>query len=333
MTTLSPNRSEDWLQTGNENDISLNSSHHTISQIQSAPITNSAPKENGDNKTAQKTPVVRSNSMISDFDKTRKQKLSLDQIEKWSKSTYRCTKQLIFEKLGKLQPTKDPQLDEEVERLKRTTTTLDKLLKKTKQMTRHFHQFIQSQKELGEVFQELAHTQPSLLDLLNEASSAQSDLQKNGEKLLAALHFFDDNLSTLIFRTIDDTLLTIRNYETARLEYDTYRVQLDDLKTGIRTTSKVASQKQMENEFNEKRSRYERLKEDVLIKIRLLDENKEKVLQNQLILFNLAINAYFSGNAENLETAMEKFNIKVDNFKNEHQSSNTLMSFLEQYQH
>lgn len=47
-------------------------------------------------------------------------------------------------------------------------------------------------------------------------ADTQRSLTRNGETLLAALHFFNNSLNTLTNKTIEDTLLTIRQYEAAR---------------------------------------------------------------------------------------------------------------------
>ena len=39
---------------------------------------------------------------------------------------------------------------------------------------------------------------------------------KNGEQLLAALNFFVSSVNTLANRTMEDTITTVRQYETAR---------------------------------------------------------------------------------------------------------------------
>lgn len=47
-----------------------------------------------------------------------------------------------------------------------------------------------------------------------------------------ALNFFVSSLSTLCNKTIEDTLITIRHYENARLEFDAYRCDLEELSAG-----------------------------------------------------------------------------------------------------
>lgn len=51
-------------------------------------------------------------------------------------------------------------------------------------------------------------------------ADTQRTLTRNGETLLAALHFFNNSLNTLTNKTIEDTLLTIRQYEAARYKHN-----------------------------------------------------------------------------------------------------------------
>lgn len=48
-----------------------------------------------------------------------------------------------------------------------------------------------------------------------------------GETLIAALNFFVSSVNTLCHKTIEDTITTVRQYETSRLEYDAYRSDLE----------------------------------------------------------------------------------------------------------
>merc|ERR1712186_319130 len=75
-----------------------------------------------------------------------------------------------------------------------------------------------------------------------------------------------------------------------------------------------ANQKSMaatEEIFNIKKLEFEKLRSDVQIKLRFLDENRIKVMHKQLLLFHNAVSAYFSGNQTQLEATLKQFNIKL----------------------
>jgi len=63
--------------------------------------------------------------------------------------------------------------------------------------------------------------------------------------------------------------------------------------------------------FSMHKDKFEKLRSDVAIKLKFLDENKIKVMHKQLLLFHNAISAYFSGNQSALDATLKQFNIKL----------------------
>lgn len=47
-------------------------------------------------------------------------------------------------------------------------------------------------------------------------AETQKLLCKNGETLLGAVNFFVSSINTLVNKTMEDTLMTVKQYETAR---------------------------------------------------------------------------------------------------------------------
>lgn len=72
------------------------------------------------------------------------------------------------------------------------------------------------QQALADAFSELSQKSPELQDEFNTNSETQRSLSKNGEMLLNALNFFLSSINTLCNKTIEDTLMTVRQYEVAR---------------------------------------------------------------------------------------------------------------------
>lgn len=120
---------------------------------------------------------------------------------------------------------------------------------------------------------------------------------------------------------MEDTFLTIRNYEAARLEYDAYRFDLETLKTS--PENKYNEINALERDVSVYKERYENLKRDVKIKIKFLDENRVKVMKKQLDSFQHATAFYFSGNHE----ALEKIN---SSYRSANVQNDSPESFLEQ---
>ncbi|MEQ2197135.1 hypothetical protein XENOCAPTIV_023777, partial [Xenoophorus captivus] len=90
-------------------------------------------------------------------------------------------------------------------------------------------------------------------------AETQKLLCKNGEALLGAINFFVSSINTLVNKTMEDTLMTIRHYENARLEFDAYRSDLEELSLGPRDAAAVVRIEMAQQEYQIYREKYERL--------------------------------------------------------------------------
>lgn len=131
-------------------------------------------------------------------------------------------------------------------------------------------------------------------------AETQKLLCKNGETLLGAVNFFVSSINTLVNKTMEDTLMTVKQYETARwdrelgglrvpgrsagrcltlgilyrLEYDAYRTDLEELSMGPRDAGAVSRLDAAQSQFQSHKDKYEKLRADVAIKLKFLEENK-----------------------------------------------------------
>jgi len=110
---------------------------------------------------------------------------------------------------------------------------------------------------------------------------------------------------------MEDTIATVKQYETARTEYDAYKSDLDYYNSAPKTDINLTKKTETEETFNLQKLEFERLRSDVQIKLKFLDENRVKVMHKQLLLLHNAVSAYFSGNQTALESTMKQFSIKV----------------------
>lgn len=145
----------------------------------------------------------------------------------------------------------------------------------------------------------------NLADDLKKNSIALNATIKNGEKLVAALNFFCSNLSTLVNKTIEDTLSTVKQFEAARLEYDAERNSINFTSPTAQTSITYSSDK-----LELARTRYEQLREDVQIKMKFLDENTIKVMHKQLLIFHSAFSSYSTGNTAALDSTLKQYSIR-----------------------
>lgn len=244
----------------------------------------------------------------------------IDALKEWSLSTYKCTKQLLNEKLGKCSRTVDLVLETEIEKLRETQLKYESILKLSKDMCNQYSTIIVQQNCMYEHLNELAMREinssinktdnhNSLSNDFKQNSEMMRSIAKNGDKLVMALKFFISNLSTLVYKTIEDTIGTIRAFEAARLEYDAERNSINSLvctNSGQNAnTTTVTSDK-----ANQAKTKYEKLRQDVIIKMKFLEENKAKVMHKQLVLFHNAFAAFASGNASALDSTLKQFSIR-----------------------
>jgi hypothetical protein len=119
------------------------------------------------------------------------------------------------------------------------------------------------------------------------------------------------------------------NPNVTRVEYDAYRTDLEYY--GASKDSEANQQKLSETQisFNNKKVEFEKLRADVQIKLKFLDDNRVscfikcfltllqtcsmqlKVMAAQLLMFHTSTSAYFSGNQAALEENVEQFTGKV----------------------
>ncbi|XP_041983102.1 arfaptin-2 [Aricia agestis] len=245
-------------------------------------------------------PDVSQNAAAGSSTLLRAGSTKIESIKNWGVSTYKCTKQLLYEKLGKSSRTVDTELEAQIEMLRETQRKYTGVLRLSSALTAQLTAAAATQRALGEAFAELAQKSPELQHQFLYNADTQRSLTRNGEVLLAALHFFNNSLNTLTNKTMEDTLLTIRQYEAARVEYDAYRCELEAC--GGNPELLLAN-------IDRHRRHYERLRDDSAVKLRLLHENRVKVMNKQLLLFHNAVSAYFSGNNVALEAAVKHFSV------------------------
>lgn len=91
-----------------------------------------------------------------------------------------------------------------------------------------------------------------------------------------SINHFIGNLQTLITKTMEDTSMTIKAFETSRIEYDAYRSDYEHILSINHTGGAKLSQKekQIEGQYNHFKNIYEKYKIDVTVKLRLIDDHR-----------------------------------------------------------
>ncbi|OXB59163.1 hypothetical protein ASZ78_010762 [Callipepla squamata] len=222
-----------------------------------------------------------------------------------------CTRQIISEKLGRGSRTVDLELEAQIDILRDNKKKYENILRLAQTLSTQLFQMVHTQRQLGDAFADLSLKSLELHEEFGYNADTQKLLAKNGETLLGAINFFIASVNTLVNKTIEDTLLTVKQYESARIEYDAYRTDLEELNLGPRDANTLPKIEQSQQMFQVHKEKYDKMRNDVSIKLKFLEENKVKVLHNQLVLFHNAIAAYFAGNQKQLEQTLKQFHIKL----------------------
>lgn len=105
----------------------------------------------------------------------------------------------------------------------------------------------------------------------------------------ATLYYFYINLLS------KTTLILYDLCSFGRIEYDAYRTDLEELNLGPRDANTLPKIEQSQQHFQIHREKYEKMRIDVSVKLKFLEENKvgECILWNSQHLNNLVCLLYF----------------------------------------
>ena len=220
----------------------------------------------------------------------------LNMFKDWSAFQFKCTKQILSERMGSGTRTVDVELENRIANLKETHKKYLQLVSLTDNFMTQFRLVIETQRSLAEHFAYMSVRSTELHTEFHFNSEAQKLIAKNGEALMSALYFFKSNIFTISAKTMEDTLLTVKNYETARLSYDAYRSELESaLKTPPSSSAAAAKLEAKKAEFEKYKSNFEKLRKDLDIKLKLLETNKVSINTLQycfIVLYNIKRSLY-----------------------------------------
>lgn len=228
----------------------------------------------------------------------------LNSFKKWSLDTFKYTKQYVTERFGNTPRTVDPETEARVEALRETQRQYLNILRLSRTLHLHFQRMVQTQRVLGDAFGDLSQKNTELSEQFAYNSETQKLLSRNGEVLLGVLNVFMTSLATLCNTTIEDTLTTVKNYEAARIKYDADRLYLESVRLQTRDAVAIAKAQEAERIFLKTKQRFDRLHNDLIIKLRFLDENKVSVCQKHLYLLHKGFISYVAGNREGVEEVL-----------------------------
>lgn len=279
--------------------------HHSTSD-------NSAPQITTEMEATEDLPVTpqKSNGPIVVQGSNKNKNVASDKLQRvrtWSITTYKYTRQALAERLGRGSKTVDLDLEPRLELLKDDRQRYDHMTKLAQTLASQITQLSVTQKALGDVFAELSIKSPTLHTQFGLNAEAQRYLSKSGETLSAAVISFTSDINTLVNKTIEDTMINAKQFEAVRIEYDAYRVDMEELNLGPHDPVTMPKLEEAQRNFQQQRERYQRSRDDLSVKLKLLEDNKVKVLHNHLWLLHNAVASHCLNCHRFVQNNMQQF--------------------------
>ncbi|XP_031554221.1 PRKCA-binding protein-like [Actinia tenebrosa] len=215
-------------------------------------------------------------------------------------------------------------LVKKLDELEQNSNVYKGLVDHVRQYLHSFYQLAQTNKELGDIFASIGvrELQPNASEAFAIFSDAHRNFEKLGMDFLKKVKPMLTDLNTYLCKAIPDTRLTIKKYADAKFEYLSYCLkvkEMDDeeyayaalheslyrVETGNYDYRVVLRCRQLARE------RFAKLRQDVLIKLELLDQKHVQDIVVQLQRFVSAVAVYHDSAYSVLKDA-NVFPIEVD---------------------
>lgn len=217
-------------------------------------------------------------------------------------------KQGILETFGKVEKTADADLDKRISRLNSLHGRYREVLIAATSYSIHFDSLKSAQKYLAESFHELSLREGGLKEQLDGKNEMMREFSKAADEFSKQLEYFSSSMETLCTKTIQDTLKTVQVYENARFKFDAYRHELASMQrnSDVSQTSIAVLQVKVDT----LKDKYEQLKDDVRVKLALLDENRLTLMKDQLAKFEEGLRQYFTDSIKALSQSLPEIESK-----------------------
>lgn len=189
---------------------------------------------------------------------------------------------------------------------------------------RAFHELNKVYRQFGDVLTEIGcrEKQPEAGEALRKFGECHRLFEKYGNDMLKSIKLIVSDLGTYISKAIPDTRLTIKKYQNVKFEYLSYCLkikEMDDEEKEYYAMHEPLSRVESGNyEYRlmlrcrqSARSKFSKLRADVLAKVELLDQKHVQHLSSQLLKMITTINDYNSV-CFNLFKQAHKFPLEMD---------------------
>uniref|UniRef100_A0A674BYK3 PRKCA-binding protein n=1 Tax=Salmo trutta TaxID=8032 RepID=A0A674BYK3_SALTR len=194
-----------------------------------------------------------------------------------------------------------------LEELEKTAELYKGLMEHTKRLLRAFFELSQTHRAFGDVFSVIGVREPQAAasEAFVKFAEAHRNMEKYGIQLLKTIKPMLHDLNTYLHKAIPDTKLTIRKYLDVKFEYLAMGEPMYRVGTGNYEYRLVLRCRQ------EARTRFAKMRKDVLEKIELLDQKHVQDIVFQLQRFVSGMSRYYDECYAVLKDA-DVFPIEVD---------------------
>lgn len=182
--------------------------------------------------------------------------------------------------------------------LERTAETYKGLIEHTKKLLKCTFELSQSHKAFGDVFRSIGvrEPQPGASEAFSRFGEAHSEMEKFAIKMLKTVKPMISDLNTFLNKAVPDTRLTIKKYLDAKFEYLSYCLkvkEMDDEEYSYAALQEPLYRVETGNyEYRlvlrcrqEARTKFAKMRSDVLVKMELLDQKHVQDIVFQLQRF------------------------------------------------
>ncbi|KAJ2937795.1 hypothetical protein O0L34_g18575 [Tuta absoluta] len=220
--------------------------------------------------------------------------------------------------------------------LRDTESTYKRLVENAKRMLKAYFDLLQTYKAVGDIFAAIGVREPQARasEAFTKFGQYHRLLERDGIKMLKALKPILADMGTYLNKAIPDTKLTIRKYADTKFEYLSYCLkvkEMDDEEYGYNALQEPLYRVETGNyEYRlilrcrqDARSRFARLRSDVLVKLELLDNKKTQDVAYQLRRFIQGLAVYHNETVDHLKENSSLFPVEVDLSQNAFQYKST----------
>jgi len=202
--------------------------------------------------------------------------------------TFRVTKQIVGERYGQATRTIDQEVQEKMQDMLHRRKKYTKLHTLADSLTKDYAKFAQSQLNFGECLKDVGVNTPELHDMLIHIGDTQSRIAQESQQMQLSLSRFSCGIQTLVEKTMQDSQQSSARLQQIRLEYDAIRQDLESQRH--RNMGGVAVE--MQHKFQQIQDNYAKGREELLVKLQLLDENRVRVLKDNSLALDQATANY-----------------------------------------